>query len=52
LCAQLTQLRFEVANAVEKRHDQRDSMRLEIEIIAEAACGTNRDHAFPGEGPL
>jgi hypothetical protein len=51
-CAQLTQRCFEGGKAVEKRHDQRDSMRREIEIVAKAACSTNRNQAFPGEGLL
>src|SRR6185369_14915731 len=51
LRAQTAELSFEVVNALEQGHDQRDAMRLEIETHAQAAGGADGQQALAVEYP-
>src|SRR6266849_4731733 len=52
LRAQIAQLRLEIADALEHRHHQGDGVRVQVEVLAQAARAPRNDQPVRAEGPM
>src|SRR6266852_5443238 len=52
LRAQIAQLRFEIADALEHRHHQGNGVRVQVEVLAQAARAARNDQPVRAEGPM